>query len=506
MIQRWYQSSLLLCLGMMSTALAGSSLMDAAGNLRLNSLPESEGAVVAFVASPGTPSGLVSATSDLLSYEAGTLVCRGATLSDDNTLALATSSLVAGAIVLDGISVGDLEAGLRDSRHGRTLSAIFRARTNPVGGDEQQLASKQTLVIPVNAEELPLAEEKIASDVTSLFVAAALESGSSASFKDLYDLKIVTYTDSSEIRSMAAAEAASKETTEPLSTALTNAYKKAKSLSSVGLDSSPLIAEGLVKVGNVYSKQSLSVRAKLASWKARVARGLLVDGFGSEAEALLERVYSTFDSETIMAAGMPVVSVYRREQRAKVQVLLESGIQDIFDGQIENLGKTTLKRLNAQLLKTVNDPAESVMDSNAASLRNEAFAFEAAADDLEVPTLALTKTKAVREMAAKLNDAVMSFPDSAAAKIKRTRMVKKVVKKDKKPGQGIVDLGLDLVAVLRPDGFGSLQGFAGYQLGGNSITFGVHNDADDPQTIAQFGGVRPPLLRVQPKIRMDIEL
>jgi hypothetical protein len=60
--------------------------------------------------------------------------------------------------------------------------------------------------------------------------------------------------------------------------------------------------------------------------------------------------------------------------------------------------------------------------------------------------------------------------------------------------------------VVQRDGFGSLQRFAGYQLGDNSLTFGVHNDADDPQTIAQFGGVRPPLLRVQPELRVDVEL
>ena len=69
-----------------------------------------------------------------------------------------------------------------------------------------------------------------------------------------------------------------------------------------------------------------------------------------------------------------------------------------------------------------------------------------------------------------------------------------------------MDLGLDLVAMLRPDGFGSLQGFAGYNMGGNSVTFGIHNDADDPATIAQFGGVRPPLLRIQPKLRVNVEM
>jgi hypothetical protein len=100
----------------------------------------------------------------------------------------------------------------------------------------------------------------------------------------------------------------------------------------------------------------------------------------------------------------------------------------------------------------------------------------------------------------------MAFPDSPAARIKRTKKVNTIVNKEKKPSQRAIDFGVDLVAMLRPDGFGSLQGFAGYQLGGNSLTFGVHNDADDPQTIAQFGGVRPPLLRVQPKLRVDVEL
>jgi hypothetical protein len=126
--------------------------------------------------------------------------------------------------------------------------------------------------------------------------------------------------------------------------------------------------------------------------------------------------------------------------------------------------------------------------------------------DLEVPSLSLTKAKPCRDMEATLSDEVMTFSDSPAAQIKRTKKVTKVTNKEKKPGDRSVDFGLDLVAMLRPDGYGSLQGFAGYNLGGNSVTFGVHNDADDPQTIAQFGGVRPPLLRIQPKLRVDVEM
>lgn len=259
-------------------------------------------------------------------------------------------------------------------------------------------------------------------------------------------------------------------------------------------------------VGNAFGYYTRVARAKVAAWKSRVARGLLIDDFGASATDLRQTVLQGFDSDTLAAAGLPLVADYRADMRASLQAFVETGITDIFNGLLQNLEKKILKRFNASLLKTMNDPAESVMNSNAATLRRETFAFEKSVETYAVPSMGLNKDKAVREFSAKLNDALLAFPDSAAAKIKRTQQTKKVVNKKKKPGQRSVDLGLDLVAMLRPDGFGSLQGFCGYQLGGNSLTFGVHNDADDPQVIAQFGGVRPPLLRVQPKLRVDVEM
>jgi hypothetical protein len=213
-----------------------------------------------------------------------------------------------------------------------------------------------------------------------------------------------------------------------------------------------------------------------------------------------------YDSDTLSAAGMALVADYRIDRRASLQAFVETGITDVFNGLVQNLEKKTLKRFNAALLKTLNDSPESVMNSNAAALRRETFAFEKVVEDLVVPMLGLNKDKPLREFTTKLNDALMAFPDSPAAKIKRTQQTKRVVSKNKKPGQRSLGVGLDLVAVLRPDGFGSLQGFCGYQLAGNSLTFGIHNDADDPSVIAQFGGVRPPLLRVQPKLRVDVEM
>jgi hypothetical protein len=268
----------------------------------------------------------------------------------------------------------------------------------------------------------------------------------------------------------------------------------------------PLVAHAFVAVGSAYSKYARTARAKIVAWKSRVARGLWVEGFGSDAETLRKRVLGSFDSETLAAAGLPLVAPYRLEMRSQLATSIDSSIREVFTSQVANLEKSTIKKLRAQLLKKLDVPAEEAASESAASIRTASFAFDSAMTDLEVPSLSLTKAKACRDMETKLTDEVLGFADSPIAQIKRTKKVTKVTSKEKKPGQRSIDLGLDLVAMLRPDGFGSLQGYAGYQLGGNSITFGVHNDADDPQTIAQFGGVRPPLLRIQPKLRVDVEL
>lgn len=529
--------------------------MDTSGNLRLQSLPDiSDGNVVTIISSPGTPSLLLSlpqqpkdkkktldtddlsllvesttptSTTTSSANQSVTLLCQGATLQKDDgaMIALATSSLVAGSIVLEGISLGDLEAGLVDSRHGKTLSAIFRARLaasptatthdddNDVDDHDISLPERQTLVVPIadagKKRPLVILQRQVEKEIATLFAAVALETETKLHWQQLYDLKIVTFDTPEEVRLMAIEQATSCGTKGSLSVLLTKAHKQAKASiagSSLNrMDHSS--AQAMVVVGKVYSRHSHTVRAKVAAWKARVARGLVSEGFGNEAQVLYHTLLHQFDSETIGATAFPAVAAYRKDLRGKLQSLLETGIQEVFDGQMENLEKNSLARLNQEFLQTFHDPVEKKMDSDAAALRNVLHAFEKAALDLEVPFLGLTQEKEYRRMETKLMDAMDRFGQSPAARIQRfQKQKKKVVPQKSSPQQRSIDVGLDLVAVLRPDGFGSLQGFLGYQLGGHSITFGVTNDADDPQIIAQFGGVRPPLLRVQPKLRLDVQL
>jgi hypothetical protein len=117
-----------------------------------------------------------------------------------------------------------------------------------------------------------------------------------------------------------------------LSAALSNALTKLREsgVASVGLDP-PHIANAFMTVGNVYAKQTKSARAKIASWRSRVSRGLWVDGFGRDATNLRQRILSTFDSETLAAAGLPLVASYRLEMRKQLQELLDNAVIDMFN-------------------------------------------------------------------------------------------------------------------------------------------------------------------------------
>jgi hypothetical protein len=269
----------------------------------------------------------------------------------------------------------------------------------------------------------------------------------------------------------------------------------------------PHIAHAYVTIQNAHTTKKRSARAKIAAWKSRATRGLWVDGFGGQAEQLVLKTLSAFDTETLAAAGLPLVASYRKQLRTQLEDYLTQSIEELYQAQIDNLKASSMKKFRAVLLKQLSRlPVEEIPAEHDAALREALFQFDTICSDLQVPSLSLTKNRAVSDMEADLSNQVLTISDSPAAQLKRTQKVQSVVRKEKKPGQKGIDIGLDFVAVVRPDGYGSLQGFAGYQFGGNSFTFGIHNDADDPATIAQNGGVRPAFLRVQPKLRVDVEL
>jgi len=517
-------------------------------DLKIQSIPTDAKAdnLVAIISSPGTLSSVIDTStagdddaSLALDDANGYLYARGPTLNtvpnSPELISVATCSMVASAIVLDGISEGDVEdGGLPNSRHAVTLTMLFRARMlHQLSQPQEDLGalSKQGLIlcVPLGADhDDQNLEQDIRAQVKLLFAAVAAENKDSSSmgFEDLYDLEIqwVTLNESEEVIQKATEKAKSLQQGSGKSLASALLYAQANiqesSMASLVVNP-PHIATAFITVMNSYTKQSRATRAKIASWKSRSSRGLLIDNFGSQATQLMERTLDNFDRETLLAVGLSSsepgansanVASSRKAMRTQLKEYLETALPKLFEEQVSNLQSMTLTKFRNQLLRnTVStsskyDDQQQMLDSSAAIMRAATLLFDTGMEQLQIPALGLTLQKEARNFQNILNNELANFPESPMAKLKIASSVKKVVEKQRKPGERAVAFGLDLVAMLRPDGFGSLQGFCGYTLGGNSFTFGIHNDADDPQVIAQSGGVRPPLLRVQPKLRVDMEL
>jgi hypothetical protein len=189
-------------------------LNTAAGGLQnVGSLPAQVEGIVTVISSPGTPSALTrdeadADTASVLSAESNpsgiVLYCRGSTLSgtsQDDRTSLALCSVVSGSLLVDGVTVGDVQAGLQNSRHARTLTALFRSKIKLMEGD----GNRQTLIIGLvdsNESDDEKLTESIVKDVKALYKASAVEKKGVSSFEEAYDLQILSVASAGQANSV----------------------------------------------------------------------------------------------------------------------------------------------------------------------------------------------------------------------------------------------------------------------------------------------------------------
>ena len=163
---------------------------------------------MSIIASPGTASYLTttfnddSSSSSVLAWNAqdATLLCRGATLSSSDgktTQALATTSVVASSLIVDGITGGDAQH-LSESRHASTLTALFRAKLATVPNHSNN--NKQTLILVLSSSNTPQQKDELKRQLQSLLEATAVDCGKETAVRldDLYDVVIQSVTSAAE--------------------------------------------------------------------------------------------------------------------------------------------------------------------------------------------------------------------------------------------------------------------------------------------------------------------
>jgi hypothetical protein len=199
---------------------ASTPLLDLTGsNSLLQRLPKdaSSSSIITIITSPNTPSPfLVDDKSESSTLENCSLIlrsngqgntkicqlsCRGATrdiASRGDRLAWGVSSLVSQELLLEGITTGDVQ-DFRQSRHARTLTALFRTslQLGPKSTEAKNKkvnSKRQGLWLGIlTDEDVILMKDHLTSEVHSIFDAVAVETGISPipKFQNHYDLQIV---------------------------------------------------------------------------------------------------------------------------------------------------------------------------------------------------------------------------------------------------------------------------------------------------------------------------
>ena len=275
-------------------------------------------------------------------------------------------------------------------------------------------------------------------------------------------------------------------------------------------------------IEQAYLAAQKECEASFSQWFRRVSNGKLVGKFGERVQSLLDSTEGRYMSST---KGSSMVRL-RGQRRRQIIDLIESTVKQLFQHQVTILQTDYTNRFRELLGSLVSDQAQLTADDANADLvdkseeqqaiRQTLFEFRSQVLDLEVERLGLTSEAVQAEFSQSLEQFAKDFPESAHGRLEAVKKMEKLAKRappQKKGGVGLgknraINIGLNLVGMLRPPGFGNLQGFVGYSTGlfglPLELLFGVQNDGDSPEIMGEDR--EHPILRLQPKVHFDCDL
>lgn len=272
---------------------------------------------------------------------------------------------------------------------------------------------------------------------------------------------------------------------------------------------SPMQRRSLLNVEAAYTSGIAQIESMVNQWQVRIAEGKVVGKFSDRVQELLESVRKAYNART-----MGTLTVRDRADRARMlDDYLLTAISELFRQQLGNLQIATTNKFRKSLVGLAASSQvlseEDKKEEEQQALRKLLFELRASTSDLEVESLGLTSAELQAEVSTALQLMATEFPETAACKLEEIRKIEKSAKKPKrKKGQKAINIGLNLVGMLRPPGFGNLQGYLGYAtslLGlPLDLLLGVQNDGDSPEIMGEDREY--PVLRLQPKIHFDIDV
>ena len=257
--------------------------------------------------------------------------------------------------------------------------------------------------------------------------------------------------------------------------------------------------QSLYEIEAAYGAALALADAGARPWRARVNQGKIVAKYGDRAKQLLASVQKEYFQRT---AGCLLVRE-RAERGRLLEQYLTNIVSSLFQQQVGILELDTNANFKKALINLARSKDAVSSDDIQQELRSALFRFQTAVEELNFSSkeLDLNASGALQDLTSTLQAIAKDFPDSNAAKLEALRRMDSQVMKPRSKGRGrgrassrtsnkkgkrAVQIGLNLVGMLRPPGFGNLQGFVGYNalslLGlPLELLLGIQNDGDSPE-------------------------
>mmetsp|Transcript_20690 Transcript_20690/g.31624 ORF Transcript_20690/g.31624 Transcript_20690/m.31624 type:complete len:531 (-) Transcript_20690:1098-2690(-) len=261
-------------------------------------------------------------------------------------------------------------------------------------------------------------------------------------------------------------------------------------------------------------------RLAVNRWHRDIDDGRLAPkGWAAEAAEIYRDCLARYDLATI--------SHWRDPARGQIRIQLENYLHDEIKRchlkQLELASARRLRKLRLSLEHSAAKDARGEIDPVIADslVADAELAFDLDATRCCVPSIDLLAADARANFRDAAKRLAADFPDTPAAQLiaakAEERAAKKAAPKSKiKDGPAAklapksikkpfaFNYAVQLVGMLRPKGFGNMQAFINYALGPHSILFGYSDDRDVSGDMQANDDI--PLLRLQPKITLDLDV
>ena len=237
----------------------------------------------------------------------------------------------------------------------------------------------------------------------------------------------------------------------------------------------------LYVIEKAYTKCLLNAEVAMQRWVMRVNEGKIVGKFGERVQQLVSNTQKSFFSETRGS-----LLVRERASRAdQLSTAILNTASTVLKQQLAILQNEASESLKKSLIKLARAHNEVPPEEEQQAMRLISSEFEINASELEAETLGLLSTDAQNELRSQLKSILEEFPESPGAKLEAVRKFDNKAKQSQRKKERGINIGLNLVGMLRPPGNGGLQGFIGYSTGlfglPLDLLLGVHNDGDSPE-------------------------